>query len=238
LTLAAGVYTVFSVTPAGASAPTLVRTVGPLDASGALKTSYRITRKLGHGTCQLGSFQTGSAYRCASPQASEVVLDPCWPLAAAGSTKVSTMVCQDKPWQSKVVELHVIGTATGGPTSHPTSLPWGVRIGANIRCLRDVGAVLRIDGNLLAYHCSHHRDLIGSLQTSGTTWRAHIYRTGARTATGEKSLGWQVITIAWRGAPLTAPSATPTATPTTPTATATDAPTPTATPTATATATV
>jgi hypothetical protein len=203
-----------------------VRTVSPLDANGALTPSYQVTRQLGHGTCQLGSFQTGSAYRCASPQAGEVVLDPCWPL-----TTPDTMVCQAKPWQAKVVELHVVDTANGGPSSQPAALPWGLRIGSDIRCLRDVGAVLRVDGNLLAYHCSHHRDVIGALQTSGTTWRAHVYRTGARTATGEKSIGWQAITIAWRGAPLvTASTATPTPSPSlTPTLTPspTESPTPT-----------
>jgi hypothetical protein len=237
LVLAAGTYTVFSVTPAGATAPTVVRTVSPLDATGSLKASYRVTRHLGHGTCQLGSFQIGSAYRCASPQAGEVVLDPCWPLATA----TSTMVCQDKPWQAKVVELHVIDSAAGGPSSRAAAMPWGLRFGANIRCLRDVGAVLRVDGNLLAYHCSHHRDVIGAPQTSGTTWRAHVYRTGAPTATGEKSAGWQVVSIAWLGAPL-ATSSTPEPTPTvtasptsTPTVTATATPSPTATATATAT---
>jgi hypothetical protein len=230
LVLAAGIYTVFSVSPAAATAPTVVRTVGPLEPSGALKASYQVTRRLGHGTCQLGSFQTGSAYRCSSPQAGSVLLDPCWPLATA----TSTMVCQEKPWQAQVIELHVTGTATGGPSSDPTALPWGVRIGANVRCLRDVGAVLRVDGNLLAYHCSHHRDVIGSIQASGTTWRAHVYRTGARTATGEKSIGWQGITIAWRGAALVAPQPPTTPAPTA-TATTTDPPTPTATATATAT---
>ncbi|HVW80154.1 MAG TPA: hypothetical protein VHB69_04350 [Mycobacteriales bacterium] len=210
LTAAAGTYALFAITPASATAKTVVQTVGPLDANGALNPSYRVTRRLGHGTCQLGSYQVGAAYRCASPGAGPVILDPCWPLAA----DPSTMVCQAKPWQAKVVEVHVAATAAGGPSTHPASQPWGLRIGARIRCLRDVGAVLRVEGNLLAYHCSHHRDVIGALQTSGATWRAHVYRSGAPTATGEKSIGWQAVTIAWEGEPLNAPGASPTPTPT------------------------
>jgi hypothetical protein len=238
LVLTSGIYTVFSLSPAAATAPTVVRTVGPLDASGGLKASYQVTRRLGHGTCQLGSFQTGSAYRCASPQAGSVLLDPCWPLVS----ETSTMVCQEKPWQPKVIELHVTGTAAGGPSSHPAALPWGLempglRVGENVRCLRDVGAVLRVDGNLLAYHCSHHRDVIGPIKSSGTTWQAHVYRSGAHTATGEKSIGWRSVKIAWQGAPLGAPNPPTSPTPTA-AATTTDPPTPTATASATATPTL
>ena len=53
------------LTPAGATtrAATDVRTVSPVDATGAVKASYRITKNAGHGTCQVGSYQTGTAYR-------------------------------------------------------------------------------------------------------------------------------------------------------------------------------
>ncbi len=235
--VAVGAYSVAALTPAAATPPTAVRTVGPLDATGALQSSYRVTRRIGDGTCQLGSFQVGSAYRCASPQARQVLLDPCWPLAA----DPATMICQDKPWQARVVEVHLVGTATGGPTSRPAAAPWGLALGRTVHCLRDVGAVLRVAGNLLAYHCSHHRDVIGPLQTTGTTWRAHVYRTGAHTATGEKSIGWQPVTIVWRGAPISGtgqqqsppPAATPTVTSSS-TTSAPPAPTETATATATA----
>jgi hypothetical protein len=213
-----------ALVPANAAAPTTVKTVSPIDSTGALKPSYQVTRHIGHGTCQAGSYQTGDAYRCASPAAATNVLDPCWPLA----TKPNTMVCQDKPWVRKVIELHVAGTAAGGPSSRPTAMPWGVQVGADVRCLRDVGAVLRVDGNLLSYHCSHHRDLFGPLRSSGATWRAHVYRSDARTSTGEKSIGWQVVTIVWRGDAPASPTGSPSPSPTPP-PTSTPSPTPTAT---------
>jgi hypothetical protein len=143
------------------------------------------------------------------------------------------VVCQAEPWDHKVVELHVVGTATGGPSSRGTTLPWGLRIGANVRCLRDVGAVLKVSGELLLYHCSHHRDVFAPLHTSGSRWQAHVYRNDAPTATGEESLGFQAVTLVWRGAPL-ASAASPSDSPTpTDSPTATDTPTPTATPTVT-----
>lgn len=209
---------------AASQAPTAVRIVSPIDTTGALSPTYKVTRHLGHGTCQAGSYQVGSAYRCSSPQAGANVLDPCWPLP----TTPSTMVCQAKPWANEVIELHVVGSAAGGPSTRPSAMPWGLRIGADIRCLRDVGSVLRVDSHGLIYHCSQHRDIFGPLHASGALWRAHVYRTNARTASGEKSVGWLPVAIAWRGgAPVTA-SPTPTPTPSTPTPTpSTPAPTPT-----------
>jgi hypothetical protein len=192
--------------------------VSPLDASGALKASYKITRHLGHGTCQTGSYQTGKAYRCSTPEAGAVVLDPCWLL----TTPSSTMACQGKPWVHEVVQLHVSGTATGGPGLHSVSLPWGMRIGASVRCLRDVGAVRRLNGHLLLYHCTRHRDVFGPFDDSGAHWMAHVYRNNAHTRSGYASLGRQHVAIAWRGAaagsttpssPSPSASAVPTATP-------------------------
>lgn len=216
-------------TQAGAAGPaTSVQTVSPLDANGALKAAYKVTRQIGHGVCQTGSYQVGNAYRCTSPAAGSVTLDPCWPLLTAAST----MVCQQKPWAPQVVELHEIGRADGGPNAKPAPLPWGLRIGAKIRCLRDVGAVFVLDGHLLLYHCSQHRDVLGPLQSRGGSLRAHLYRNDAHTRSGEKSVGWRQVAIAWRGAaPVTSPSPSPTPTPTD---TATPTPAPTDTPTATA----
>ena len=186
-----------------------MRTVSPVDATGAVKASYRITKNAGHGTCQVGSYQTGTAYRCSTPETAHTVLDPCWPLA----TPASTMVCQAKPWRHELIKLTVTGAAAGGPGFHAVSLPWGMRIGAKVRCLRDVGSVRRLNGHALLYHCSRHRDVFGPLHDSGSRWTAHVYRTGAATRSGYRSLGWQHVAVAWRGNDAT-PIPTPTPTPT------------------------
>jgi hypothetical protein len=215
---------------AAGSGATSLRTVSPLSASGAVKPSYQVTKHLGHGTCQAGSYQVGQAFRCSTPEASAVLLDPCWPLTASPTM----MVCQAKPWQHKVVELHVTGSASGGPGFHSVSLPWGMRIGSDVRCLRDVGAVFRINGELLLYHCTHHRDIFGPLADSAATWTAHVYRNNAPTSTGYASVGREHVAIAWRGtragsaSPTSSPS--PTVTPSV-TPTATDSSTASATPT-------
>jgi hypothetical protein len=219
---------------AGASGggATSVRTVSPVDASGQLKAGYQVVRRLRHATCQAGSYMTGVADRCATPAAGAVVLDPCWPTAAP-----DTFICQAKPWDRKVVQLHVPQPVSGGAGAHHQGLPWGMRLGATVRCLLDPGSVRRLYGHALLYHCSRHRDVFGPLHRSGQHWTAHVYRTGAHTPTGYRSLGWQSVRIAWYGAPIT-PPASPSPSPTpilgqssTPTESPTETGTPTATPT-------
>ncbi|HWC36466.1 MAG TPA: hypothetical protein VG650_16790 [Mycobacteriales bacterium] len=190
-----------------ASGPaTAVRTVSPLTSAGTLKPGYKVTRREGHGTCQSGSFMTGRADRCATPASGAVVLDPCWPAAEA-----KTFVCQAKPWLRKVVELHVPGAVSDGPGPHHQSLPWGMRVGASLRCLLDPGSVRRLSGHPLLFHCTHHRDVFGPLHRNGSRWTAHVYRTGARTRSGYRSLGWLAVHVAWYGAaPAPEPAATPT----------------------------
>jgi hypothetical protein len=216
-----GLGVVATQAQASSAGATSVQTVSPLDATGELKPSYQVTRRLDHGTCQTGSYQVGQAYRCTTPESAADVLDPCWPLAASPTT----VVCQEKPWVHKVVELRVTGGASGGPGFHAVALPWGMRIGANVRCLRDVGSVFRIDGHGLLYHCTRHRDVFGPLHDSGTSWTAHVYSNDARTHSGYQSRGRQHVAIAWRGAPAGSASPSPS-----PTSTATSAPTATASP--------
>jgi len=180
---------------AGRSA-TDVRQVSPLDSSGQLKAGYTVTRRMGHATCQHGSYMTGSADRCTTPAAGNVVLDPCWPTANA-----KTYVCQSKPWRHDVVQLHARDRAAGGPGRHHQTLPWGMRIGTRFHCLLDPGSVRRMSGHPLLFHCTHHRDVFGPLRRSGKRWTAHVYRTGAHTRSGYRSLGWQLVRIAWYGAP-------------------------------------
>lgn len=199
--------------------------MSPLTGAGELKSGYRVIRHLGHGTCQTGSFMTGAADRCSSPQTHHSVLDPCWPTAQA-----KTFICQAKPWKHAVVALHVPSPVSGGPGAHQQRLPWGMRIGARVHCLLDPGSVRRLNGHPLLFHCTHHRDVFGPLDRTGSHWKAHVYRTGARTRSGYRSLGRRPVRIAWYGAP-PRPPASPTPTPTLlPTLTPTGSPSATATP--------
>jgi len=192
----------FVALPAQASgAATSVRTVSPVDSAGALKAGYKVTRSVGHGTCQTGSFMTGVADRCSTPATHGSVLDPCWPTSTA-----ETFVCQPKPWRHKVVKLHVPQPVADGQRPHHNALPWGMRVGARVRCLLDPGSVRRLSGNPLLFHCTHHRDVFGPLRRGTDHWTAHVYRTGARTRSGYRSLGWQAVRIAWYGAPITPPA--------------------------------
>jgi hypothetical protein len=205
---------------ASAAGPaTSVRTVSPLTPDGALKDGYRVVHLLRHGTCQNGSFMTGVADRCSTPQTHGAVLDPCWP-----TPHPRTYVCQAKPWQHKVVKLHVDGSAAGGPGQHHQALPWGMRVGGKVRCLLDVGSVRRLNGHQLLYHCTHHRDVFRPLRHGGSRWKAHVYRTHASTRSGYRAVGWRPVRVAWYGAEITAP-ATPSPTPS-PTVTNTASPTP------------
>jgi hypothetical protein len=194
----------------GASRPTAVRAVAPVDGAGNLAVGYAVTRNEGDGTCQPGSNMTGTAYRCSTPDAPQGVLDPCWQTASA-----TTMDCLTAPWLHGVVQLRVTGSAAG-PGFRNASLPWGMRIGP-VRCLRDPGAVSRINGRLLLYHCTRHRDLYAPLRDHGSDWTAHLYLTDAHTRTGYRSLGWSAVDVAWYGVPTQSaqPSPSPSTSPTT-----------------------
>ena len=199
-----------AVTPLAASASsprTQVRTVSPVGVDGTLKDGYKVVRHLGHGTCQTGSFMTGRADRCTTPSSRTVVLDPCWPTASP-----KTFVCQRRPWQHQVVQLHVRKPVAGKPGAHRLGLPWGIRVNAKVRCLLDPGSVRRLSGHALLFHCTHHRDVFGPLRRDSAHWKAHVYRTGARTRTGYRSLGWHPVRIAWYGAAPVSPSPSPTPT--------------------------
>ena len=199
-----------AVTPLAASASspaTQVRTVSPVGSDGHLKTGYELVRRLGHASCQSRSFMATGAERCTTPAARTVVLDPCWPTASP-----ETFVCQRRPWKHQVVQLHVRQPASGKPVAHRVSLPWGMRVNAKVRCLLDPGSVRRLSGHALLFHCTHHRDVFGPLRRGSGRWKAHIYRTGARTHSGYRSLGWQPVRIAWYGAAPGSPSPSPTQT--------------------------
>ncbi|HVV76443.1 MAG TPA: hypothetical protein VHC43_10435 [Mycobacteriales bacterium] len=213
-----------------ASGPaTSVRTVSPVDASGQLKAGYRVTRHESHGSCQSGSFMTGRADRCSTPESGAVVLDPCWPTATA-----EMFVCEAKPWRHQVVQVHAAGPVHGGPGRHRPTLPWGMRIRTGVHCLLDPGSVRRLNGHPLLFHCSHHLDVFGPLRSGGAHWTAHVYRAGARTRSGYRSRGWQPVRVAWYGAapaPPPSPSPLPSLLPTlTPTVSPSESTNPTATP--------
>lgn len=177
-----------------------MRTVSPVGGSGQLQAGYTVIRRLGHATCQTGSFMTGVADRCSTPRTHHSVLDPCWPTATA-----ETLVCQAKPWRHKVVQVHASGPVSDRPGNHQQSLPWGMRLGGKVHCLLDPGSVRRLNGHQLLFHCTHHRDVFGPLRHATSHWKAHVYDSHARTRSGYRSLGWHAVRVAWYGAQVTPP---------------------------------
>jgi hypothetical protein len=181
-----------------ASAPTDVRTVGPLDPTNRLAHGYRITHRYGDANCEIGSPTVGKAYQCFTPQASQGIFDSCWVQAHK-----AFVVCLVKPWQHKVARLHVTrgyGDSGGFLTVHE---PWGVRLAGGPRCLVILGPVHSAGGRRVNYGCSHKVVLAGKILRHGATWRARAYRTvhhGGHVVT-YRSLGALPLSVAWSGKP-------------------------------------
>lgn len=184
--------------PAAAQAAgpqTVVRHVSPVTDTGVLKPGYRVTHRWHGAHCQMGSFMTGSAYRCTAPASAAAVLDPCWL-----TTDATVAVCQPKPWQHRVIQLTVKDFADGGHF-RKAPRPWGLAVASHLHCLLDPGSVRSIQGHPLRYHCNRKRDIFGGLRHGSGRWRAHVYRKAPGSRTGYKSLGWHGVSVAWRGLP-------------------------------------
>jgi hypothetical protein len=201
----AGVLAAATVDAAPASATThtkpvpviTVDRISPVDADGALATGYTVTHRYGDATCSRPSFETGTAYRCTTPQSSSVVSDPCWV-----SSTPTTVFCQPYPWSRHVVRLTVTGGYDDSSGFHAQHRPWGLRIQhKGGRCLYNPGSVVEIHGRTAGYSCERRILLAGSIKRSHQHWKIRAYR---ETEHNENSysykwLGWQRIRTAWFG---------------------------------------
>src|SRR5690242_8328401 len=74
--------------------PTVVRSVSPVDAAGALKPRYDVKRHYDGARCQSGSAVTGTSYRCYTSRSPQGVYDPCWVTSTS-----ARVICVDVPWR-------------------------------------------------------------------------------------------------------------------------------------------
>lgn len=156
--------------PASAAPATSVVHLRPVDAQGRLTTGFTVGHQFTDANCQSGSPTVGNAYECVTPQSGQGVYHSCWV-----QTDHSYVVCLVKPWQHRVVRLHVTrgyDDSTGFETVHR---PWGLQLGATLRCLVILGPTDTTRGRTVRYACNHKTVLAGPIHR-GSTWHAHAYR--------------------------------------------------------------
>lgn len=181
--------------PAGAAPATTVVHLRPVDAQGRLLPGFSVGSQLTDANCQSGSPTIGNAYECVTPQSGRGVYHSCWV-----ETDHSYVVCLVKPWQHRVVRLHVTrgyDDSAGFGTVHR---PWGLRVGVNLRCLVILGPTDTTRGNTVRYACNHKTVLAGPIRR-GSTWHAHAYRKihhGSHHLTYH-SRGVEPVSTAWFG---------------------------------------
>jgi hypothetical protein len=149
--------------PAGALAAPHTRAVrvSPVDASGHLRSGYRVAHRA-RAACQPGSEAVPGAYRCFGND--NLIRDPCWRASA------HVAFCLAAPWQRRVTRLRVHG-GFGAPLGGRASLPWGVRLRDGERCVLMQGASDVIRGKRVNYGCSRTSFLIGRPDRGHAAWR-------------------------------------------------------------------
>lgn len=180
--------------PAVAAPTTSVLHLRPVDAQGRVFGGYSVGHHFTAANCQRGSPTVGKAYGCVTPQSGQGVYHSCWV-----QTDHNYVVCLVKPWEHRIVRLHVTrgyDDSTGFQTVHR---PWGLRLGA-LRCLVILGPTDTTRGRTVRYACNHKTVLAGPIHR-GATWHAHAYRKihhGGHHLT-YRSRGIKPVTTAWFG---------------------------------------
>jgi hypothetical protein len=179
-------------------ATTQVRAVSPVDDTNQLAAGFTINHRYGNASCESGSPTVGKAYECFTPQSSEGIYAACWVEADP-----HFVLCLDKPWQHKVVRLHVtrgFGDSTGFVKA---KRPWGLRLANGYRCLVILGPVHVTHGKPVNYYCNHSRALAGRISKRHDAWTVRTYRKVRRPGrpTEFRATGTRQIAIAWNGGP-------------------------------------
>jgi hypothetical protein len=181
-------------TPAASSPTTIVTKVSPVDSTGNLLTTYRISHRYSIGNCESGSSYTGAAYRCAAPQTPQGVLDPCWVTSNA-----AYVLCLTEPWSHKATRLHVTGGYDNSAALTPVHFAWGVELPHQVHCLRNSAGVAVVAGQPITFYCTKRTVIVGALQRGSVTWRARTYRRTKTSPHHYVSPSRQPVSTAWFG---------------------------------------
>lgn len=168
-------------------APTQVRHVRPVTATGELRAGYTITHRHGGARCATGSETTGNAYRCFA----DFIYDPCWVTA-----NTSFVICLERPYSHRVARLRVRKYDNTGGLGSPSRLPWGVQVGLHRATLIE-GASGIVAGKRINYALKGLSVvLIGRVDKTHPIWRA---REARRTNGHYRVIGWVDLRTAWVG---------------------------------------
>lgn len=194
--LIAGLMTTAQAAPSVAT--TQQRTVSPVDDADQLAAGYRIAHNYGNASCESGSPTVGKAYECFTPQSSEGIYYSCWVQA-----NQHFVLCLDKPWQHKVVRLHVTRGYGDSSGFSKVQRPWGLRLANGLRCLVILGPVHVTHGNPVNYYCNHRRALAGKINQRRGTWTVKTFRKVRHPGRPIefRSTGVRAVAVAWNGGP-------------------------------------
>lgn len=189
---------VTSAQAAASRVATQQRTVSPVDDGNQLAAGYRIAHNYGNASCESGSPTVGKAYECFTPQSSEGIYYSCWVQA-----NQNFVLCLDKPWQHKVVRLHVTRGYGDSSGFDKVQRPWGVRLANGYRCLVILGPVHTTHGQPVNYYCNHNRALAGKINERHRVWMVRTFREVHHPGrpTEFRSTGSRAIAVAWAGGP-------------------------------------
>jgi hypothetical protein len=194
-----GVTTAAPLTARGdAATATKVTAVSPVDSTGKLAPGYQVAHRYSDANCASGSPMTGSSYQCFTPASRAEIYNSCWV-----ATPRKYVDCLVAPWQRKVVRLKVTRDYGDSGGFRKVHKPWGVRLGADTRCLVILGPVHGIHGKPRTYLCNHKLVIAGKVTHHGSHWTANVYRKVRRNGhhLHYTSLGKQAPAVVWFGQP-------------------------------------
>jgi hypothetical protein len=178
--------------PVGAT-PTAIVSVSPLGADGHLRPGLHISQDVPDGRCTAGrSSLVPGAARCF---AGDLVLDPCWPDAASGSTGG---VCLNDPFApDEAVRLSAATGLTGRPGVPDLDRPWGVQLASGDLCFQSTGAHSVIGDAIVDYRCGESLVLLRGIDRTGAAWTVRTADCCTAPARGSTA----TISKAWYGGP-------------------------------------
>lgn len=177
---------------------TTVHAVRPVDGSGALAAGFTIHRRYGDASCESGSPTVGKAYQCFTPRSPDAIYNACWVQADR-----HFVLCLVKPWEHRIVRLHVtrgFGDSSGFLT---VKRPWGLRLANGNRCLVILGPVHVVHGHQVNYYCNHKVAIAGAINERHKVWTVNVFRKVNHRGrpTEFRRVGRQQVDVAWNGAP-------------------------------------